>query len=113
MAGGDYFFGKIKSRWNATGADTNGGGVTVSQAAPGAGKRNIVTGIQCSGDAAALVTIESPASTVLWRKRFAAAFTMSETFHIGAIGGGDNAAVQVVISAGTANTEANIQGVII
>ena len=106
---GDYFLGKIKSRWSADGVGTSAG-VTVAQAAPGAGKHLTCTGIQCSGDAAALVTIESPAATVLYSKRFAAAFTMSEQFAPGVISGPDNALLQVKISASTSNCEANIQG---
>lgn len=101
----------VKERWSATGADTNGGGITVSKTAPSRDTDIYrVFGIQCSGDAAALVTIESPASTVIYRKRFAAAFNMSETFPNG-LEAARGQAVQVVISAGTTNTEANIQGV--
>lgn len=108
--GGDYFLGKIKSRTGATNIGTNAG-VSATIAAPGvAGKHHVCTGIQCSGDAACIVTIESPASTVLWRKRFAAAFTVSETFAPGTISGADNAALLVKISASTSNCEANIQG---
>jgi hypothetical protein len=66
-------------------------------------------GIQCSGDAAALVTIQSPSGTTIWRKRYAAAFSMSETFMPGQIKGATSEAMLVVVSAGTANSEANIQ----
>jgi hypothetical protein len=68
-----------------------------------------VTAIQCSGDAAALVTIESPASTILYRKRFTAAFTLTEGFAT-PLKGADSNNVLVKISASTANCEANIQG---
>lgn len=74
------------------------------------GKVHVCTSIQASGDAAALVTIESPSGTVLWRKRFSAAFTMSEAFPPGVIQGAGSAAMLVKVSAGTTNTEANIQG---
>lgn len=108
---GDALFDKIKERFAVSAADTNGGGVTAAKAAPSnEDHRYVVTAIQCSGDAAALVTIESPASTVLFRKRFAAAFVMSETFAPGTIEGAAGAAVQVVVSAGTTNSEANLQG---
>jgi len=106
---GDYFLGKIKSRFGSTGVGTSTG-VTVTVTAPAAGKHLVCSGIQCSGDAAALVTIESPAATVLWRKRFAAAFNMSETFAPGTISGADASALLVKISASTSNSEANIQG---
>lgn len=101
----------VKSRFSATGVGTNAG-VTVTQTAPTATNDYYsVTGIQCSGDAAAIVTVESPASTILYRKRFAAAFNMSESFPIGAIKGAAAGAVLVKISASTSNCEANMQGV--
>lgn len=106
---GDHIYGKIQERFSATGVGTNSG-VTVTKTAPGnANHLYNVTGIACSGDAAALVTIESPASTVLWRKRFAGAFNMSEhfTFPLQAAQG---QAVLVKVSASTSNSEANIQG---
>lgn len=110
---GDHFFGKVRARFSATGVGTNAG-VTVTQAAPSDTRRHYTcTGIQVSGDAAALVTIESPASTVLWRKRFAAAFNVSESFQIGTICGAQGAAILVKISASTANCEANIQGALV
>jgi hypothetical protein len=56
------------------------------------------------------VTIESPASTVVWRKRFTGAFNMSETFAPGTIVGPDNQAMLVKISASTTNSEANLDG---
>jgi hypothetical protein len=103
---------QIEERWSVTAADTDGGGVTASKAASGgAGDVHAVTGVQCSGDAAALVTIESPASTVIWRKRFAAAFVMSEEFNESPLLGAPGQLVRVVVSAGTANSEANMQGV--
>jgi hypothetical protein len=70
-----------------------------------------VSGIQVSGDAAALVTIESPSGTVLWQKRYAAAFQDNVMFNddsaiVAAVG----ADVLVKISASTSHSEANIQG---
>lgn len=108
---GDYFFNKDISRWNATGTGTNAG-VTVTKAADATTPAiHCVTGIQCSGDAACVVTIESPASTVLWRKRFSAAFTHSEAWPMGELQGASGQAVLVKISASTSNCEANIQGI--
>ena len=102
---------QIEERWSVTAADTDGGGVTASKSASGgSGDRHYVEGIQCSGDAAAVVTIESPAATILYRKRFAAAFNMSENFADAPLIGAAGAAVQVVVSAGTTNSEANMQG---
>lgn len=93
--------------WSGTGVGTNAG-VTVTQAAA-TGKTHHVHGIQCSGDAAAVVTVESPANTILYRKRFAAAFNMNERFDTPLRGAAD-AAVLVKVSASTSNSEANIQG---
>lgn len=100
---------KVRDLNSGTGVGTSSG-VTVTVTAPGAGEVWCCTGIQCSGDAAAVVTVESPASTVLWRKRFAAAFNFSEDFEVGEIKSGTaNADMLVKISASTSNCEANIQ----
>lgn len=93
--------------FSATGVGTTAG-VTVTKAGV-AGQKPLVTAIECSGDAAALVTIESPAATILYRKRFAGAFTLSEGFPT-PLAGPVDAAVLVKISASAANCEANIQG---
>jgi hypothetical protein len=66
-------------------------------------------GIQVSGDAAALITIESPAGTVLYRKRKAAAFDFSDRFDAGDLIGASGADLLVKISASTANCEAQIE----
>jgi hypothetical protein len=94
--------------FNGTGTGTTAG-VSVTQAAPTGNSKHFATGIQCSGDAAAIVTVESPASTILYRKRFAAAFNMSESFGIPLVGAAGQA-ILVKVSAGTTNSEANIQG---
>lgn len=110
---GDYLWGKVRNRWSATDVGTNAG-VTVTKAAPADTARHYAClGIQCSGDAAALVTVESPAATVIYRKRFAAAFNFSESFALGAKQGAQGAAMLVKISASTSNCEANIDGVTI
>lgn len=93
--------------WSATDVGTSAG-VTVTKAAA-SGQTHACTDIQCSGDAAALVTVESPASTVLYRKRFTGAFSMSERF-TSPLKGASGAAILVKISASTSNSEANIQG---
>lgn len=101
---------KAKRRFSGTGAGTTAG-VTVTESAPSNGNhRHVCTNIQASGDAAALVTVESPANTILYRKRFAGAFTLSENFDVG-LWGAAGAAILVKVSASTANSEANIQGV--
>lgn len=96
--------------WQEDGTGTTAGVTLTHAAETSPNKRHIVTGIQCSGDAAALVTIESPANTILYRKRFTGAFTLSETFSPGPIRGGLGDAILVKISASTANCEANMQG---
>lgn len=85
-------------------------GVTATLAKK-AGTRTVVSHISGSGDAAAIVTVESPSGTVLWRKRFAAAFTFSENFHYGEYEAVDGQDILVKISASTSNAEANIAGV--
>ena len=93
----------------STGLGTNAG-VSVTKAAV-ASIVVVPTHISASGDAAAVVTIESPASTVLWRKRFAAAFNMSENFDTpAAIRGASGSALLVKVSASTSNSEANLTG---
>lgn len=108
---GDYYFNKIGSRTTVTAVGTNAGASATLAAT--SGDKWTCVGIQCSGDAAALITIESPASTVLWQKRFAAAFTVSETFPLGFIVGSAGGAMLVKISASTSHCEANIQGALI
>ncbi len=105
----DSFLDKVQDRFVASAADTDGGGLTATKAAV-TGATHAVSHISASGDAAALVTIESPASTVIWRKRFAAAFTMSDNFEPGQVMGAEGQAVLVKVSASTTNSEANIAG---
>ena len=94
-------------KFRGTGVGTDSG-VTVTEAAT-TGRTKYVTGVQCSGDAAAIVTIESPAATVKWRKRFAGAFNFSERFDT-PIEGTAGEAILAKISASTSNCEANMQG---
>lgn len=108
MAGGDYYFDKIRQRFSGTNVGTSSGVTTTRTGTTGF--RQTVTGVQCSGDAAAVVTIESPSGTKLFQKRFAAAFTMSETFPPGVIVGPADADILVKVSASTSNSEANLQG---
>ena len=108
---GDVYFDKIRERTGATNAVTTTGGVSATITDPGDGWKYVCTGIQCSSDAAALVTVESPSGTVKWRKRFSGAFTMSETFVIGTVVGTVSEAMLVKVSANTTNAEANIQAV--
>jgi hypothetical protein len=93
--------------FTGAGVGTNAG-VTVTIAAV-TNKSHYVSDIDVSGDAAALVTIESPASTILWRKRYAAAFNGDRAF-LEPIRGAVGQAVLLKISASTANCEANLQG---
>jgi hypothetical protein len=100
---------KARDFWTSTGVGTSAG-VTVTKAAV-AGESHVATSIDASGDTACIVTIESPASTVLWRKRFAAAFTTTANFEAGTIKGAFGDALLVKISASTSNCEANISGI--
>ena len=103
--------GEGYGKFAVTAVGTNAG-ATATQAAPGANQINIVTHVSVSGDAAALVTIESPASTVLWQKRYAGAFSDEIKFDFGEIEAAPNAAVLVKISASTSHCEANIAGLV-
>jgi hypothetical protein len=107
IPGGDPLLGWIIHRVSGTGVGTNAG-VTVTLAAD-SGLVYCVTGIQVSGDLAALVTIESPVGTVIWRTREVGAFTRPWVFPPGLLQGAMGAATAVKISASTANCEANIQ----
>lgn len=109
MVGGDGIYRKIVARFGV--ANVGGAGaLTVTHTSLGAAYRASAAGIQCSGDAAAVVSIESPAGTFLWRKRFAAAFNHSEAFPPGTVIGPLGQDILVKVSAATANAEANMQG---
>ena len=101
--------GSSISSQQALAVGTNAG-VTATIASTGANKRLQCDRIDASGDAAALVTIESPASTVLWRKRYAAAFVLSEPFAADQVVGAVGQALLVKVSASTSNSEAGIYG---
>lgn len=105
---GDFFYSKLLTRWSATGVGTNAG-VTVTHTGVVL-QVSSCSGIQVSGDVAALVTIESPLNTVLWRKRFTDVFSFSESFPPGSVRGPIGSSLIVKVSASTSNCEANIQG---
>lgn len=94
-----------------TGTGTNAG-VTVTLAASG-NQTHAITGITTSSDAACVVTIESPAGTVLWRKRFAAAHADTPPLGLTPIMGAPGQATLVKVSASTAACEASIVGQLI
>lgn len=89
--------------WTLTAADTDGGGVTATKTAE-ARHTHVLTHFTFSGDAAALITIESPASTILWQRRASAAFSDSAPFPTG-IRGALGSALVLKISAATTNSE--------
>lgn len=93
--------------FNGTGVGTSAG-VSVTISASGV-LAHEVTDIDYSGDAAALVTIESPAGTILWKKRYAAAFNGDRGF-ITPVRGVSGQAILLKISASTSNCEANLGG---
>ncbi len=111
---GDSYFGKVRGRVAATSVTSGAGGFSTTISAPtDTARRYFVTGIQVSGDKACIVTIESPASTVIWRKRQAAAFSFSESFPPGTILGAVGAAVLVKLSDSTSAAESNIQAMLV
>lgn len=110
---GDHFYGKVRGRVAASSV-SGSGGVTTTIAAPADTKRHYsVSGIQTSADVACLVTIESPASTTIWSKRYAAAHAASEKFELGMVNGAVGQAILVKTSAGTTNSEASIQAFLV
>lgn len=107
----DPFRSKAKGVFYASAADTDGGGVTATEAAT-AGVGKAVTHLSASGDLAALVTLSwtylGTARTL--KLRFSAAFTLALSFAPGEIQADANTAITLVVSAGTANTEAQFGG---
>ena len=92
------------SRLQDTAADAS-----ITFGAPGAGKYNIITGIEVESSAAATITIQSQASTNLWQT----GITADETSFIAwndynAIRGAENQAVVIAVSAG--NYTVNARG---
>ena len=100
---------EIVKRWAESAADINGGGIISTHGAIPL-QAHTVTSLQCSGDAAALITIESPPGTIIWRKRYLAGFVMSEIFPPGTIIGAQSAAISLKIDGSTENCEGNFQG---
>lgn len=76
-------------------------------AAPGQGKYNCINAIAVDSDAAAMVTIESPTGTVLWRAKIQANTGIEKTWPDNdPIIGAENQALIVTCSAGTLNISA-------
>lgn len=109
----DPILDKIVNRKSASAVGTNAGVSATIGTLGTSGLTICPTGIQVSGDLAAVVTIESPAGTVIWRQRFAAAFTVNMAFYPGALQGAVEQACLVKVSASTSNCEANIQGLVV
>lgn len=95
--------------WSGTGVGTNAG-VTVTHTLTAGAQKAVVESIEVSGDAAALVTIESPAGTPIWRERYNAAFSTGTIPFPNGLRGAAGQNVLVKISASTSNCEANFQG---
>ena len=104
----DYHISKATKFWKETGVGTNAG-VTVTHTGV-TGRVSVCQKIDLSGDLAALVTVESPAATILWRKRYTAAYQDSVSFPNGCYIGTSGGDLLVKISASTLNCEANIAG---
>jgi hypothetical protein len=85
------------------------GATTLTLGAAVAGKGHTCSALQASGDSAGLLTVESPAGTVIWRKRFSAAFATSEVFDPPLVGASGQV-LNVKLSASTSNAELNAQG---
>lgn len=77
-------------------------------AAPGVGHYNCIDSVVADSDAAALVTVESPAGTVLWQSKIAANTRLDKSWPAGEfIRGAENAVVRVKVSTGTVNIAAS------
>jgi hypothetical protein len=93
--------------WQANAQGTTAG-VTLTQAAPTAvGRKHVLEKFEAYGDAAAIVTVESPAATLLWKEQFAGAFNIERTLDIE---GAKDQALLVKISASTAFCGVNAEG---
>ncbi len=106
----DPYRGRAGDAFMSTSVGTSAG-VTTTQSGTADGTIT-VEHISGSGDAAAVLTIESPANTVIWNQRFNAAFTFFYNFPPGCVRGGYGQGVLVKLSASTSNCEANIGGYI-
>lgn len=102
-----YGFGSFQQ----TAAVAASGGLTMTVSGV-AKQTTMVSGLQVSGDAAALVSVESPSGTTIWRLRYTAAFHDCIPFNDDSalVGASPGADVLVKISASTSNAEANVQG---
>lgn len=107
--GGDPFLQYVVDRWTETGVGTTAG-VTVTKLGS-ANLTHIVTGVQVSGDLAALVSLQTPSGTTIWRLRYAAAFDRSYSFPLATKQGAPGKDVLLLISASTAACEANLDGI--
>lgn len=101
-----------KSVFQGSAAGTNGG-ATLTFAACSAGFHYTPTNIQVSGDAAAVVTVESGAGTVVMKYRRAAAFADLLKFEPNVLQGADGNTLVVKVSASTSNSEVNAQGFVV
>ena len=95
--------------FNVGAGTTSGGAISASQAAV-TGEKFVCTGITASGDAACLVTIESPSGTALYKQRYASAFTLNLEFSHPSIVGAIGQALILKVSAATTNAEGYIRG---
>lgn len=106
----DPFRSKAKQTFYASGVGTTTG-VTVTEAAT-AGVSKVITHFSASGDAAALVTLSWTynGTAKTWKLRFTAAFQLVLVFPPGEFQADQNTAITLVISASTANCEAQFGG---
>jgi hypothetical protein len=113
----DVFRGRARDAWfiGATGTTAVTATATASTGSPAelveAASLEHISG---SSDAAATVTIswtDSGGTARTWTKKFAAAFSFSETFPPGMIVASGGGSITCVISAGSASCQLNIGGV--
>jgi len=96
--------------WSATAAGTDSG-ASATQAAPVAGHRHVCTHISGHTDADALITIESPASTVIWESKIDISLEGTTfSFPVGGVVGAQDGAIVGKVASSTANCQVNISG---
>lgn len=105
----DYLNNLRVSDFQNSSAGTNAGVTLTQNALTGSSDTIYVSSISGSGDAAAIVTLTSN-SIVLWRQRFASAFTFSMNWTYPVKSTNPGKSMILNISASTSNCEANMSG---
>lgn len=99
---------RVLLEWQGN-AQGTAGGVTFTRAAPTTtGRKNVLDELTAYGDAAGIVTVESPSGTVIFKEQFAAAFNVGP-LRLDLEGAKDQALL-VKVSASTAFCGVDVEG---